>query len=277
MQLNSNIYRPHRARIEAIRDEAPNVKTFSLRFQNPEMDKIFNYRPGQFVQVSVLHQGEAPISITSTAAAKGPLELCIRAAGHLTRRIHGMAMGAAIGLRGPYGNGFPLDRLQGRDLVFVAGGIGLAPLRSLINHALHQRDAFGRIIILYGARTPSDMVFKWEFARWKSAPDVELHTTVDIAEKGWTGNVGVVTSLWDKAAIRATQACAVICGPPIMFSYAIKDLLAMGFSEDTIISTVERHMKCGVGKCGHCFAGGKYVCTDGPIFDFTEMKAWTTS
>jgi sulfhydrogenase subunit gamma (sulfur reductase) len=275
MQLNSNIYRPHRAVIEAIRNEAQNVKTFSLRFQNPDVDKAFDYRPGQFVQVSVLHQGEAPISITSIAAAKGPLELCIRSTGHLTRRIHSMATGAVIGLRGPYGNGFPLDRLEGKDLVFVAGGIGLAPLRSLINHALQRRGAFGRIIILYGARTPSDMVFKGEFARWASAPDAELHTTVDVAEEGWRDHVGVVTSLWDKAAIRPAQSCAVICGPPIMFSYAIRDLIAMGFAEDAIISTVERHMKCGVGKCGHCFAGGKYVCTDGPVFNFTEMKAWT--
>ncbi len=177
-----------------------------------------------------------------------------------------------MGVRGPYGNGFPLERLYGSDLLFVGGGIGLAPLRSMIQYVFARRSEFGRITILYGARSPEDIVFKEDLAGWEEEKDARVLITVDKGDRPWKGATGPVTRLWQETDVDPSSTKAIVCGPPVMISYVVFDLLKMGFAEDDIISTVERNMKCGVGKCGHCSIGSKFTCIHGPVFTYREMK-----
>jgi NAD(P)H-flavin reductase len=177
-----------------------------------------------------------------------------------------------VGLRGPCGNGFDVEDAVGKDLLFIAGGIGLPPLRGLIWNVLDQRERFGRVTILYGARTPSDLVYKDELKGWEERDDVELRLTVDRGGAGWTGNVGMVPTLFDKVELSPASTTAYVCGPPIMIKFVVQDLLMRGFAEDRVISTLERMMQCGVGKCNHCCVGHIYLCRDGPVFSFRDIK-----
>jgi len=268
-----DVYFPDIALIDNIRDETGDVKTFTMRFKDPDIQQNLTYRSGQFFEVSIFGVGEMPISITSTPSRKDFFELSVKNAGLVSGALHSMTPGSQVGIRGPFGNGFPYEEVFGKELLFVGGGIGLAPLRSLINNVLDNRDNFGRITILYGSRTPGDLVFKDEFGVWQEQPNVTMLVTVDRGDEKWTGNVGVVTTLLPKVEIESKKTVAFVCGPPVMIPFVIKDLLNFGFTGDTIISTLERHMKCGVGKCGHCCIGDKYVCVDGPVFSYREMKA----
>jgi len=266
-------YFPDIAVIDNIRDETGDVRTFTMRFKDPAIQENLSYRSGQFFEVSIFGVGEMPISITSTPSRKGFFELSVKNAGLVSGVLHSMTHGCEVGIRGPFGNGFPYEGVFGKDLLFVGGGIGLAPLRSLINNVLDNRGNFGRVVILYGARTPGDLVFTEEFNKWENQPNVTMLVTVDRGDERWTGNVGVVTTLFPKVQIETQNTVAFVCGPPVMIPFVIKDLLKLGFTDDTIITTLERHMKCGVGKCGHCCIGHKYVCVDGPVFSYREMKA----
>lgn len=267
-----NLYLPKIAVIDKISQETPDVKLFTVKYKDPKDE--FNYKAGQFFMVSVFGFGEAPISITSSPTRKGFVELAVKNAGSLTAELHKMKPGAEIGLRGPYGNGFPLKDLKGFDLLFVGGGIGLAPLRSLINQAIDEKSNYGRIMILYGARTHSDMVFKTEVSQtWRKA--AEVITTVDMGENLCDGNVGLVTTLLPKVKIDVKKTKTIVCGPPVMIPFVLSDLSKMGLADTDIISTLERHMKCGVCKCNHCNIGPKYVCLDGPVFTYAEMKLMT--
>lgn len=270
-----NIYLPKIAIIKKVEVETGDIKTFTFVFKDKR--RTFSYEPGQFMQVSVFNCGEAPISISSTPTRPRSLELTIKKVGKLTSQIHLYDEGDEIGLRGPYGRGFPMERLVEKDILFIGGGIGLAPLRSMINYVLDKRDHFGQITILYGARTPSDLVFKDELLKWKRRERVKVLITVDAPDAEWRGNVGEVTSLWGKANISAANTMAIICGPPIMTSFVMSDLLKMGFNHHSIISTLERHMKCGVGKCGHCSIGDKLVCIDGPVFTYEKISQLASS
>ena len=270
-----DVYYPDIAVIEGIRNETGDVKTLTMRFKDPGIQENLTYRPGQFFEVSIFGIGEMPISITSTPSRKGFFELSVKNVGLVSGVLHGLPSGSEVGIRGPFGNGFPYEGVFGKNLLFVGGGIGLAPLRSLINNVLDNRDNFGSVIILYGSRTPGDLVFRDEFKVWEDQPDVTMLVTVDRGDEKWTGNVGVVTTLFPKVEIESQKTVAFVCGPPVMIPFVIKDLLKLGFTEDTIISTLERHMKCGVGKCGHCCIGHKYVCLDGPVFSYREMRAMT--
>jgi len=270
-----DVYFPDIAVIDSIRNETGDVKTFTMRFKDPNIQDDLAYRSGQFFEVSIFGIGEVPISITSTPSRKGFFELSVKNVGLVSGALHSMTPGTEVGIRGPFGNGFPYEEVLGKELFFVGGGIGLAPLRSLINNVLDNRDSFGTVTILYGSRTPGDLVFRDEFKVWQYQPDVTTLITVDRGDEEWTGNVGVVTTLFPKAGIKSENTVAFVCGPPVMIPFVIKDLLNLGFTEDTIISTLERHMKCGVGKCGHCCIGHKYVCVDGPVFSYREMKAMT--
>ncbi|MEW6327620.1 MAG: FAD/NAD(P)-binding protein [Thermodesulfobacteriota bacterium] len=274
--MNNNVYLPQIAVIKDIKEETGDIKTFTLAFKDRKFKNSFSFRPGQFMMVSVFQAGEVPISISSSPSQPENLQLSIKKAGALTGKIHGHKVGDEIGLRGPYGRSFPVERLIGKNLLFVAGGIGLAPLRSLINYVLNNRTEFGQITILHGARTPSDIPFKHELSRWPKERDVKVLVTVDRPDTGWKGNIGPATALWDKTGISSRDTIAVICGPPVMISFVVMDLLKMGFSEDDIISTLERHMKCGVGKCGHCSIGHQLTCVDGPVFTYREMKELPT-
>lgn len=263
---------PKPAVIQKIVDETADTKTFTLTFTDPLDQQSFLYRPGQFVEVSVLGEGEAPISITSSPSRQGFIELSIKRVGQLTEVVHRLTPGTVIGIRGPYGNGFPHKEAAGDNILFVAGGIGLAPLRSLINYVLDNRQDYGLVKILYGARTPGDIVFTRELARWAGEPDTEVHFTVDKGDPAWQGNVGLVTQLMPKLTLTPENYSAFVCGPPVMIPFVIKELLKLGFREDKIVSTLENYMKCGIGKCGHCLLGGKYLCIEGPVFKYSEMK-----
>lgn len=267
-----NEYIPHPAIIESIQIESFDTKTFMTVFEDEALAKSFNYKPGQFVQVSLLGVGEAPISITSCPNQKGLLELTIRAIGRLTQAIHQLEPGDRIYIRGPYGNAFPFEEVAGKDLYFIAGGIGLPPLRSVIKSVFDRRGDFGKIKILYGAKTPYELCFKQELKTWNQIDDTEVLITVDEPDENWKGNVGVVTTLWDKTNMATSYGVAYVCGPPVMIRFVIEKLLKSGFKDENIYVTLERYMKCGIGKCGHCNIGGKFVCIDGPVFAYSQLK-----
>jgi len=270
--MNKNIYTPDLAVIKKVCDEAEGIKTFTLEFKKPEIKESFDYRPGQFVELTIFGVGEAPISITSSPVNKGYLELSVAAVGKVTQALHLKKEGEVVGLRGPYGNGFPLNEVKGKNTLFVGGGIGLAPLRSLINQIFAQRGDFAKISILYGARNPDLLCFMNDLERWTKVENSEVLLTVDVPDARWKDNVGVVGSLLPKIDIDIENTVAFVCGPPIMIHFVILDLLRMGFGENKIITTMERRMECGLGKCGHCNIGKSYVCLDGPVFSFQQLR-----
>jgi NAD(P)H-flavin reductase len=267
-----DIYLPDIAVIDELTKETGDITTFKIRFKDKKLQDEFTYRPGQFLEVSVFGVAEIPISITSTPSRKGFIELSIKNVGLTSGAIHKLGVGSEIGIRGPFGNSFPYEKAFGKNILFVGGGIGLAPLRSLINFAMDYRDRFKTFTILYGARTQYDLVFRRELDEWVNRKDVETLITVDRGDDEWKGNVGVVTKLLPQAKITSENSVAFVCGPPVMIPFVISDLLKLGFSDKSIISTLERHMKCGVGKCGHCCVGDKYMCQDGPVFSYKEMR-----
>ncbi|MBN1288002.1 MAG: FAD/NAD(P)-binding protein, partial [Anaerolineae bacterium] len=255
---NTSIYLPTLARITQIEDMTELEKLFTVELPS---GFSLNHRPGQFVEVSLLGVGEAPISISSSPSrSNGTFELCIRRAGDLTSALHRMRPGDKIGIRGPFGRGFPIERFRGKDLIFAPGGLGLAPLRSLINEVLDDRGKYGRVIVLCGARTPGDLLFTEELAEWQARDDVECHVTVDRGDKNWTGNVGVITTLFPKIQIHARNTVAVVVGPPVMYRFVLMELLGKGIADGNIWFSFERRMKCGVGKCGHCQMHHIYTC-----------------
>ncbi|MDD5095297.1 MAG: FAD/NAD(P)-binding protein [Dehalococcoidia bacterium] len=271
--MTNNIYAPHLMTIKKMRDEAENIKTFTLEFNNPALKESFAYRPGQFGEVTIFGVGEAPISITSSPAMKGYLELSVAGVGKVSRAMHAKKVGDVIGFRGPYGNTFPFDEVTGKNILYVAGGIGLAPLRSNINQMFAEREKFKKISILYGCRYPKMLCFMDDLAKWEKVPNSEVLMTVDTnPANDWKGNIGVVGSLLPKIEIDLANTVAFVCGPPIMIHFVILDLLKMGFKGDRIITTMERRMECGLGKCGHCNIGEKYVCFDGPVFSYQQLK-----
>jgi len=267
----ADIYLPSQARVEQIEVENSQISTFVLSFSDRRYNEAFRHQPGQFMLVSMPHCGEAPISISSTPTRPGSIHLSVRRAGKLTTAMHGLRVGDTIGLRGPYGRPFPMEQLQNQDLLFVAGGIGLAPLRAVINACLDQRDRFGTLTVLYGSRTPSDIAFQSDLDLWQKK-GVDCRLTVDVAETGWDGAVGLVTSLLDVLKPNLDQSTALICGPPLMFRAVLKRLATMGFSDEQVLTTMERHMKCGVGICRHCHMDGKLACVDGPVFSLAELR-----
>jgi len=273
----TNVYQPYPATILEVKEETWDIKTFTLKFKDKAIQENFTFRPGQFVLASLFNCGEAAFSICSSPMSSNYLQLSIKKLGLLTGEIHRYTEGDEIGLRGPYGNGFPLELLSGSNVFFVGGGIGLAPLRSLILYMLSKRSEFGEITIFHGVRTPGDIVFKEDLEAWGRKEDVSVETTVYYRSPEWKGNVGPITDLWKKTTISPLNTKAVICGHPAIISYVFFDLLKMGFAEEDIISTLERNMKCGVGKCGHCTIGSKYACIDGPVFTYNEMKKLSLS
>lgn len=264
-------YLPQMAVITKIVVENSQIKTFDLAFVDPAKNAAFTYQPGQFMMVSVPHRGEAPISFSSTPTRPGTLSLSVRLAGSLTRTLHEMREGERVGLRGPYGRPFPMELLAGRNLLFVAGGIGLAPLRSVINYCLDKAESYGNLAILYGSRLPSDIAFHEEIQKWQGNRHVSCLLTVDEAERGWEGPVGLVTALLDCARVDPAQSSALICGPPRMIDSTLAELHARGFADQEIYTTMERHMKCGIGICRHCHLEGKLVCVDGPVFTRAQL------
>ena len=251
-----------------IKSETTDVKTF--RIQTEDGKKPFTPQPGQLAMISMLGVGEAMFSIT--AQGEDYIESSIKQVGELTDEIHAAAPGQKIGVRGPYGNVFPTESLKGRDILFIGGGIGLAPVRSLIRYCFENRADYGHIDILYGARTPEDLVFKEDlFENWPKQPDTAVHVTVDNGDGKWDGNVGFVPAYMEELAFSPQNRKVVFCGPPIMIKFCAEGLMRMGFDKNDVITTLEMRMKCGIGKCGRCNIGSKFVCLDGPVFTLAEL------
>lgn len=271
---DKNIYKPYLATIEQIIDETPDVRTFRLVFQDEAVRDSFNFRSGQFAEYSAFGFGESTFCIASSPTRKGYIECCFRSVGRVTEALRRLEVGETIGVRGPYGNSFPIEDLYGKNLVFVAGGIALPPLRTLIWNCLDQREKFGDITIVYGARTEADLVYKHELKDWEERSDVRLVKTVDPGGNGpdWNGKVGFVPTILEESAPVATNSVALVCGPPIMIKFTLPILEKLGFADNSIITTLENRMKCGLGKCGRCNVGNVYVCKDGPVFTAAQVK-----
>jgi len=237
----------------------------------PEKECI-NHVPGQFVVLSRLGIGEAPFSISSSPTKLCSFELVIRNVGKLTQALHDLNVGDEVGIRGPFGNGFPIHILEGSDLLFIAGGIGIVPLRSLIHYAIDNRRDFGKVTILLGCNSPKNMLFRNEFNKWSKRMDLNFECTVDRAEPDWKGNVGLITSLIPGVSLVPERTFALVIGPPVMYKYVIAELLKKEIPERQIIISLERHMKCGLGKCGHCQINNLYCCQDGPVFSYDKIK-----
>jgi NAD(P)H-flavin reductase len=269
-----NVYLPKIAIMDRVVEEIADVKTFYWHFEDPAEQAAFRkFLPGQFAQVSVFGAGEFPASLPPSPTEE-ELFFTVRRVGSVTAALHQLQPGDKFAVRGPYGNGFPMNQYFGQNLLFVAGGIGLIPLRSCLNYALDNRDRYGKIQLFYGARGLKDLMYLGALREWEMTRGFECYLTVDRADDQWTGHVGVVGSLFRKPGVTVPveNTTAFVCGPPIMFRFVIRDLLGMGFQDTNIVSTLERYMKCGVGKCGHCCIGLAYVCADGPVFTYEQIK-----
>ena len=256
--------------ITDVRQDTPDIKTF--RVVSPEGKKLFEHRPGQCAMVSIPGVGEAMFSITSSPTNTEFMEFSIKKCGCLTTWLHQAEVGQQVTVRGPYGNPFPVDDVfAGKDLLFVAGGVGLAPLRSVINYCRHYRDRYGKIDIVYGSRSKDDLLDYQEIINeWSTDSGVNVHLTIDREQEGWDGHVGFVPNYVKELGFD-TNKIAVLCGPPIMIKFTLEGLRSLGFEKTQVYTTLELRMKCGVGKCGRCNVGSKYVCKDGPVFRFDQL------
>lgn len=267
---SKSVYMPIPARISSIKPMTEFESLFTVALPH---DMTLHHSPGQFVQVSILGVGEAPISISSSPSrSNGFFQLCIRRVGDLTNAIHKLKPGAIVGIRGPFGRGFPIQEFRGKDILFIAGGLGMAPLRSLITEVLDERGNYGRVIILYGARSPQDLLFRDELVEWASRKDVELHLTVDCPDDNWKHCVGVITTLFTEVEVFPRNTAAVVVGPPVMYGFVLEELKKINIPKGNIWMSFERRMKCGVGKCGHCQLNHLYTCQSGPSFSFAEIE-----
>ena len=270
----NNIYKPELVEIKDIIDETPDIKTFKLQFKNPELQNSFKFKAGQFAEYSVFGEGECTFCIASSPTRLDFLECSFKLAGKVTSAMSKLNVGDTIGLRGPYGNSFPLDQMKGKNIVFIAGGIGLAPVRCIIWNVLDLRDQFKDITIICGARTVADLVYKNEIEDWKSMSGIKTIVTVDPGGEtpDWKGEIGFVPTIVEKVSPSGTDTVAILCGPPLMIRYTFPIMEKLGFKEENIITTLENRMKCGLGKCGRCNIGSVYVCKDGPVFSYKELK-----
>jgi NAD(P)H-flavin reductase len=269
-----NIYKPTIAKIIEIIDETPDTRTFKLELQDPEYKKNFTFKAGQFAEYSVFGEGECTFCIASSPTRTDYIECSFKQAGKVTNALRKLNIGDVIGFRGPYGNHFPLEEMKNKDVLFIAGGIGLAPVRCLIWNVLDLRDQFNNITIIYGARSVSDLVYKRELNEWQNRKDIKTVITVDPGGEtsDWKGEIGFVPSIVEKVNPDSKNCIAIVCGPPIMIKYTMPILTKIGFNDESIITTLENRMKCGLGKCGRCNIGSVYVCKDGPVFTYKELK-----
>jgi sulfhydrogenase subunit gamma (sulfur reductase) len=268
-----NPYLPDLSTVIDITAETPSIKTLKVILNDSEKMKTFAFEPGQVAQLSVFGAGEATFVINSPPDERNFLQFSVMKAGEVTSAIHNLAPGDQIGIRGPLGNWFPYDTMKGRNVLFVGGGIGLAPLRTLILHLLHHRENYGEITILYGARTYDDLCYKDDLRRWQDRSDVNLVLTVDNDSPGVPVMEGMVPDVLLQLAPKSGNTVAITCGHPIMIRYTLRALEKLGFNEDEIITTLEARMKCGIGLCGRCNIGSCYICKDGPVFTLAQLHA----
>jgi sulfhydrogenase subunit gamma (sulfur reductase) len=270
-----NLYQPHLMRIEEIIEETPDTRTLRLSFQDPSVAEQFDFKAGQFGEYSVFGAGECTFCIASSPTRKGYIEASFKVVGKVTRAMRQLNVGDSMGFRGPYGNNFPIDEMKGKNIVFIAGGIGLAPVRCVIWNALDLREQFNDVRIIYGARSVADVVYKRELEEWAGRSDVRLHQCVDPGGEtpDWKGEVCFVPTLVKNVAPQPEDSYAVVCGPPIVITLTLQLLEKIGFAPEHIYTTLENRMKCGVGKCGRCNVGPFYVCKDGPVFTSAQLKS----
>jgi NAD(P)H-flavin reductase len=263
----NNIYRPIRARLTDVIEESPSIKTFVLV---PE--EKFSFKTGQFIELSVDGVGEAPFTPSSSPLITEKLEVTVMKTGYVTDIMHMLKPGVFMGIRGPYGRGYPVETFFGKEVLILGGGCGLAPIRSLLYALESIKDKLEKVILCYGSKTPSDCIYKPLFDRLNNTEKFEAYRTVDKADEDWDGSVGVATSLLNKIKINIENSMAVVCGPPIMMKFGTLRLLEMGYRDEQIYLSMEKNMSCGLGKCGHCMMGEFFVCKDGPVFTYDEIK-----
>lgn len=269
-----DFYLPARADVLDVRQLTVHEKYLKLRFPDDQL----TYMPGQFMELSVPCIGEAPISIASshTRNGNGTFEIVVRQVGGVTTALHTLEPGDWVGVRGPFGTHFPVDgAMRGKDLLFICGGIGLVPVRSAIQYVLDNREDYGHVTILSGTRRPEDRLFVDELLDWKVRPDVDLLETVDSADPAWGGDVGVITTLFRRLSVSPENTVAIVCGPPIMYKFVLLELHNLEIGREHVYVSLERRMKCGVGKCGHCQINGLYACQDGPVFRYSDVLTAT--
>ncbi len=267
MANQKNIYKPLRARLTEVIEESPLIKTFVL-----VPDEEFSFRTGQFIELSVDGIGEAPFTPSSSPLVTDKLEVTVMKTGYVTDYMHKMKPGVFMGIRGPYGRGYPVDSYSGKEVLILGGGCGLAPIRSLLYSLEHVKDKLERVILCYGSKTPADCIYKPLFQRLNNTEKFEAYRTVDKADEEWKESVGVVTNLLNSIKVNIKNSVAVVCGPPVMMKFGTIRLLEMGYEDDQIYLSMEKNMSCGLGKCGHCMLGEFFVCKDGPVFTYKELK-----
>ncbi len=272
----SNPYIPSLTVIRKIttENEVNDIKTFDLVFQDQKAMENFKHRCGQFAEISVFGAGECPIGIASSPMDEKYIQFTVKKVGVVTTALHNSEEGEVIGVRGPFGNGFPLEKMEGRNVVIVGGGFAFTTLRSLTKFVLHEknRDRFKDLTIIYGARDPGELIYKYDLEAWRKRDDVSLNVTIDRAVPGWTGLVGFVPAVLKEVAPSSDNAILIVCGPPIMIRFTMPVIKELGFSAENIFLSLEMKMKCGIGKCGRCNIGDKFVCKDGPVFSYEEFQ-----
>ncbi len=264
---NYNIYEPLRATLEEVIEESPLIKTFVLI-----PDEKFVFKTGQFIELAVDGVGEAPFTPSSSPLVSDRLEVTVMKTGYVTGIMHELKPGAVMGIRGPYGRGYPVNEFRGKEVLILGGGCGLAPIRSLLFTLEHMKDELEKVILCYGSKTPADCIYKPLFSRLNSIDKFEAYRTVDVTDDDWNGPVGVATALLDQVKVNIENSVAVVCGPPIMMKFGTIRLLEMGYRDEQIYLSMEKNMSCGLGKCGHCMMGEFFVCKDGPVFTYREIK-----
>jgi sulfhydrogenase subunit gamma (sulfur reductase) len=263
---------PYLATLKTATQLTPDIKLLSVELEDPDIRVNFDYKPGQFALLSAFGEGEAPFGIASLPQQKDGLEFAVRRIGTVTRALQELEPGDTLGVRGPFGNYFPLEDYEGKNIIIIGGGIGMAPLRPVINRILERRDNYEELLIINGARTPQDLVFQPEFPAWMEAPRTRVELTVDRGDENWEGRVALVPDVVKELASSPDNAIAIICGPPIMIRFTLAGLRDLGFKDDQIVTTLEAKMKCGLGKCARCNIGEKYVCQDGPVFTLEQIS-----
>jgi len=272
VEQKPNPFMPYMATIKSVTDLTPDVKLFNTELDDPVAQNDFNYQPGQFAFLSAYGIGEAPFCLTSAGHRKTGIEFAIKAVGTVTDALHELEEGAKVGIRGPFGNSFPMDDYKGKNIIIIGGGIGMAPLHPVINTIVDNRSDYGDLMIINGARSPQDLVFKDEFDVWAKTAKTKVELTVDRGDDDWKGRTALIPDVVVDLNPPSENAIAILCGPPIMIHFTLIKLKELGFGNDQIVTTLEGKMKCGLGKCGRCNVGDKYICVDGPVFTFEQMS-----
>lgn len=270
--LKETPFLPYQTKIKSIKDETNDVKTYTMGFMDDEMHHHYNYKPGQFNMLSIAGLGECAVSLSSTPNGEGEFTHTVRSVGRVTNKLSTLESGSIIGIRGPYGRPWPIDELVGKNVIIVAGGIGLAPLRPVVLNIINNRNMYKKVELLYGVKMADQFLFTDEYQEWQKN-NVDVNLTVDMGSTNeWPYHTGVVTTLFDKLKSRPANTVALLCGPDVMMQFCTLELLRSGFSDNQIFLSLERRMDCAVRMCGHCMLGPKFVCQDGPVFNYSEIK-----